>query len=70
MIINKITTGFVIQQFDTDKKVYINQEFIAGDDVNYETVDGNPMDDDEMETFNFGPLAEEEPYLPFEMIQP
>lgn len=33
MKINKITTGFVIQTFDTELGKFVSQEFIAGDDV-------------------------------------
>jgi len=52
----KITTGFVIQTFDDDNKC-IEQEFIAGDTVDYEDADGNTVDSwDE--------------YQPFEMVQP
>jgi hypothetical protein len=74
MIINKITTGFVVQVFDTDKGQYILQEFIAGDQVDYEERvlghEGNPLGAKEMAKFNFGPEAEKEPYLPFDMVQP
>ena len=58
MIINKITTGFVIQQFDTEKQKFVSQEFIAGDEVDWETEVGQPADMDES------------PYLPFNMEQP
>jgi hypothetical protein len=70
MIINKTTCGFVIQQFDTDKKQYISQEFIAASEVDYEDTSGNVLEDKAMQEYNFGPLAETEPYLPFDMIQP
>jgi hypothetical protein len=36
MILNKITTGFVIQQYDTETKKFVSQEFIAGDEVEWE----------------------------------
>ena len=32
MILNKITTGFVIQSFDTETGKYFLQEFVAGDE--------------------------------------
>ncbi len=70
MIINKITAGFVIQAFDTEKKKFSHQCFVAGDQVNYEDKEGNPMDAEEMSKVNFGPYAEKEPYLPFDMLQP
>lgn len=60
MIVNKITHGFVIQSWDTKKKKWINQEFVAGDDVEYEC-DGISMD------LQTAPLDE---YLPFHMEQP
>ena len=70
MIINKITTGFVTQKFDTELGRYIEQNFTAGDQVDYEWADGTPARWNEMEIHNFGPKAEEEPYLPFDMKQP
>lgn len=77
MLINKITTGFVIQTFDTEKGKYVSQEFVAGDQVDYEEKEtGNPMDWEEWDKLNvnkelnFGPYAENEPYLPFDMVQP
>ena len=59
MIINKITTGFVIQQYDTDLKTWISQEFVGGE-VQYEDWDGE-------EIFKFD---EPKTDLPFDMIQP
>ena len=44
---SKITVGFVVQSFekDTDGKfVCVSQEFIAGDQVDYEDMSGNPVD--------------------------
>ena len=70
MIINKVTTGFVIQSFDTDEQMFISQSFVAGYPVEYEDAEGNRVDDEEMAKVNFGPLASEEPYLPFAMVQP
>lgn len=43
---NKITTGFVVQQYEknTDGEfVCVGQEFIAGDQVDYEDVKGEPL---------------------------
>jgi len=64
MIIKKITTGFVVQTFDTKEKRYLSQEFIAGE-VDYETMKGEPVT-------NTGMLNDDgsEPYLPFTMLQP
>ena len=64
MLIDKITVGFVIQTFDTDTRKYTNQEFIAGDDVQYEK-DGIPVDAKLMKDGDGI-----EPYLPFNMEQP
>jgi hypothetical protein len=58
MILNKVTTGFVIQQYDTETKKFVSQEFIAGDDVAWEE-SGEPVDP-----------PEGNPYLYFHMIQP
>jgi len=47
MKFNKITTGFVIQTFQENaegKFVCTEQEFIAGDQCDYEDAEGNPVD--------------------------
>ena len=49
---NKITTGFVCQKYRKDesgKFVCIHQEFIAGDDVQFENVSGAPIENPEHE---------------------
>lgn len=58
MILNKITTGFVVQQYDTETKKFVSQEFIAGDEVVWEE-SGEQVDS-----------PENNPYLYFHMIQP
>jgi len=43
----KITVGFVVQTFKKDDKgrfVCSRQEFIAGDECEYEDAEGNPID--------------------------
>ena len=43
----KITVGFVAQSFEKDDKgrfVCTRQEFIAGDQCDYEDAQGNPID--------------------------
>jgi len=60
MRINKTTVGFVTQVFDTETGRCIEQTFIAGDQVDYEDEDGEPVD------WREGPDA----YQPFNMIQP
>lgn len=57
MLVKKITTGFVIQTFDTKTRKFTGQEFIAGDQVDYETETGVPV-----ESFK--------EYLPYDMVQP
>jgi hypothetical protein len=63
MIINKITVGFVIQTFDTEKKQFIHQEFKAADEVTWENQDGSRAESP-------GTDIIEEPYLNFDMKQP
>ncbi len=71
MLINKITTGFVIQTYDTDKGEYISQEFKAGDQVDYEGNNGESLSINALSNLGFGPFADSgEPYLPFDMVQP
>lgn len=56
---SKITVGFVVQTFEkntTGKFVCTCQEFIAGDQCDYEDVEGNPI----------GPPDHE--YQPYTMI--
>ena len=65
MRINKITTGFVVQEFDIDKGKYVSQEFVAGNPVEYEDKSGNPVDSSLMQSEDGT-----EPYLPFDMQQP
>ena len=64
MLINKITTGFVIQTFDTEKGRFISQEFVAGDFVEYEKKDGEPCEPSLWE------VDGKEVSLPFDMQQP
>jgi hypothetical protein len=57
MIVHKNTTGFVVQRFDTETRKFIDQEFVASDQVDYEDDSGNAVD-----TFD--------EYLPFNMMPP
>ena len=44
---NKVTVGFVVQNFQKNDKgnfVCVSQEFIAGDQVDYENEEDNPID--------------------------
>jgi hypothetical protein len=77
MRINKITVGFVSQIFDTDLGRFVSQEFVAGDPVDYEDEDGEPVDSDLLEIKKKvkgkkgrKKTVKEEAYLPFEMKQP
>lgn len=56
---HKITVGFVIQKYNADGKC-VGQSFVAGDEVTYEDMNGEPI---EVST-------ESEQYQPFEMVQP
>ena len=62
MKVTKFTHGFVAQVFDTKKNEFVEQNFTAGDEVEWETASGNNFDPDDLD----GP----EPYLPFDMVQP
>ena len=42
----KITVGFVVQNFEKNNKgefICVSQEFIAGDQVDYENEEGSPI---------------------------
>ncbi len=66
MIIKKITYGFVVQVFDDSKKMkkFISQEFVAGDQCEYENEGGMIVDPSCLE------VDGQEVYLPFDMVQP
>lgn len=66
MIINKITTGFVIQSFDTNTQKFTEQRFVAGDEVIWEKENGDSLNENEVHWKK----EVDEPYLPFDMIQP
>ena len=63
MKINKITTGFVVQVFDTKTKRFVSQEFIAGDETSVEYRNGETVPDGKV-------LDANATYLPFDMVQP
>jgi hypothetical protein len=58
MVIHKIINGYVVQSYDTRKKRYISQEFVA-DDWDYETLNGEPVEP-----------PDDMPYLSLNMEQP
>lgn len=65
MLIRKVTTGSVVQVFDTDRQAFVSQEFISGDQVTYET------EGDEVNVTDFEDRVVGTPsYLAFDMVQP
>lgn len=60
-LVKKITIGHVEQVYDIDNNRWISQNFIAGDEVDYEDQDGNNLSSDEILNL---------PYLPFDMASP
>ena len=64
MIVRKITTGFVVQEFDAETGRCVSQEFVAGDQVEWEDRQGNAISDGD-----FG-LDLEGLYHPLEMKAP
>jgi hypothetical protein len=65
MKINKITTGFVIQTYDTELKEWTGQEFVAGNETDYEEAGTGAI----LDSAAIWPKSDE-PYLPFLMRQP
>jgi len=46
------------------EQIFVSQEFVAGDDCQYEDKDGNPVDSKALD------VDGKEAYLPFDMVQP
>jgi len=65
MKIKKITTGFVVQTFDTALGRFVSQEFVAGDQCDYENEAGEAV-----ESSLLNGKDGNEVYLPFDMVQP
>ena len=64
MIVKKITSGFVVQTWDTKTETFISQEFVASDEVDYEDEHGDyPFTDEGLDSCDIGDL-------PFDMKQP
>ena len=63
MIVTKATIGTVYQKYDTEKKRFIDQEFIGSDDRSWEDANGESVD---------APEGKDgaEPYLNYEMKSP
>jgi|LakMenE18May11ns_1017448.scaffolds.fasta_scaffold9905306_5 hypothetical protein len=72
MIVKKITHGFVIQYFDTASHRFLKQEFVAGDIVEIEDANNEPITLEDADYFNedVDPEALQTSYLPFDMVQP
>ncbi len=70
MIVTKVTVGFVTQQYDTEKKRFVGQEFIASDDVTWEKENGDSIGMDEQSKLGLGNTDTVEPYLNYEMKSP
>lgn len=66
MIVKKITTGFVIQEYDTETGKWNSQEFIASDSTEWEDEEGNAVDVWALKTEE----NIEIPYLSFDMVPP
>jgi hypothetical protein len=64
MLVNKVTAGFVVQVFDTELRRFVSQEFVAGDQCDYEDKDGNAVESKALE------VDGKEASLPFDMVQP
>lgn len=64
MILNKTTTGFVVQKFDSETGRCLSQEFVASNQVEWEDQKGNPIEDG-----MYG-IDLEGLYWPLEMKQP
>jgi hypothetical protein len=72
MLINKVMTGFVIQQFDTETRRFVRQEFIGGD-AQWEYGENEPLDLDTSEKDRelvYGLGGVDMPHLNMEMVQP
>jgi hypothetical protein len=65
MLLQKVTTGFVIQTFDTEKNRFIEQQFVAGDPVDYENSYGESLDHNSPEYEQITKV-----YQPYDMVQP
>ena len=65
MLVNKVTTGFVIQTFDLDTSRCTMQQFVAGDSCDIETLGGLNVEENDKIMLTAGNL-----YYPYDMVQP
>jgi len=72
MIINKVTVGFVTQQFDTETRRFVGQQFVAEDGHTWEDEMGTALDlsDDADAEKVYGLGGVDEPSLNLDMVQP
>lgn len=71
-LINKITSGYVVQTYDPKQHKYISQRFVPTDTVSYEYFDGitgMPVSCDTVHHLS-SEFEKHGSYLPFDMIQP
>lgn len=61
MIVKKVTVGFVVQTYDTEADKFTEQNFTAGDQVDWEDEFGEPVKNPEDLVTG---------YLAFDMVQP
>lgn len=59
-MIRKVTTGYMIQEFDEVNGVWVSQEFITGDDYDWEDEHGVSLDIDDVVE-----ICTNEPYLEY-----
>lgn len=65
--IHKVTVGYVVQVFDTEKGKFVSQQFVASKDSTYEDAAGNPLEED---TVEFEMMPSPTPALNLNMVQP
>ena len=58
----KFTHGYMLQVFDTVRGEFVSQEFVVGDDSQWEDEQGEHIDDIFWDEKQFGPAS---PYLPY-----
>ncbi len=63
MKVRKITSGFVVQEYDTEKREWVSQKFVASDSFS------ELEDEDGRRTGEHIDMVNNS-YLPFEMVQP
>jgi len=62
MIYTKFTHGYMLQVFDTEQGSFVRQEFVVGEDSQWEDEQAEPIDHPWWDEDQFGPDG---PYLPY-----